>query len=268
MDKIFETIKGAYQSLWQVKDYGKTLEIVTPVATMNDMFVSVFVTKRGNDYIVTDGGWINEGLYDCEVPWNNGVFNKIGSFFADSIQIQTTEAHGKKFYYKRIDCINLLPNIVFDMANFINLIISTSNVQFVTDRSELSFRKRARGFLRREYGEDIFEFDKPIADNESVKFNAIRREINGIKLINFVSGSNSNYFTNSICRSDMNFQMVLPLHDRYNILRTITLLDDSKKSIIESPQVQTYYNYLLEKKSDKNRVVLWSNPKDLEQAIA
>lgn len=268
MDNIFNTIKDAYQSLWRFKDYGNTLEIVTPVATINDIFVSVFITKRGNDYVVTDGGWIDDGLYECEVPWNLGIYQKIGSFFVENLQIQSTEAKGKKFYFKKIDRLELLPNLVFDMANFINAIISTSNIQYVTDREELTFRKRARGYLRKEFGDDKFEFDKTISEETPIKFNAINRDRNGINLINFVSGSTSNYYTNSICRSDMNFKMIQPLHNKYNIRRTITLLDDSKKSIIESTQVQTYFNYLLDKRDDKNKVVLWSQSRDIESAIA
>lgn len=154
------------------------------------------------------------------------------------------------------------------MANFINAIISTSNIQFVTDRGELTFRKRARGYLRKEFGDEAFEFDKPIEDGMSVKFNAINRDRQGLKLINFVSGSNSSYYTNSLCRSDMNFQMVRSLHDRYRIQKTITLLDDSKKSVLESSQVQTYYNYLLNRKTEDNLVVLWSKPQELIEAIA
>ena len=42
MDDVFGTIVKAYQSLWRFKDYGTTLEIITPVATVNNMFVSVF----------------------------------------------------------------------------------------------------------------------------------------------------------------------------------------------------------------------------------
>lgn len=48
LENIFDTIVQAYQSLWHFKDYGNTLEIITPVATVNNMFVSIFITKRGH----------------------------------------------------------------------------------------------------------------------------------------------------------------------------------------------------------------------------
>lgn len=83
MDDVFGTIVKAYQSLWRFKDYGTTLEIITPVATVNNMFVSVFITKRGDDYIATDGGWIDSGLYECEINWTANVFNRIGIFYLE-----------------------------------------------------------------------------------------------------------------------------------------------------------------------------------------
>lgn len=267
MNNVFETITKAYQSLWRFKDYGTTLEIITPVATVNNMFVSIFITKRGDDYIATDGGWVDSGLYECEVNWKANVFNRIGIFYLENLEIQKTQMKGRTFYFKRINQLELLPNIVFDLANFVNAIVSSSNIHFMSDRVDATFRKEVRGYLRREFGGERFEYDKPITDNMSIRFNAIERNCNGINLMNFVSGSNSSYYANSLCRSNMNFQMILPLRDRYAIQNTITLLDVRKRSVIESPQVQTYYNYLLDNRSDSNKVVLWSQKAELAQAI-
>lgn len=267
MDKVFETITTAFQSLWQIKDYGKTLEIVTPVATMNNMFVTVFITKRGDDYIATDGGWIDTGMYECEVDWKAHIFKKIASFYIEELNIDKTETKGRTFYFKRINKLELLPNIVFDLANFINAIVSSSNIKFTADREEITFRKNVRGFMNREFGNDRFEYDKQLSESNPIKFNAIEKNIGGIKLINFVSGSNSSYYANSLCRSNTNFQMVLPLHKVYNIKRTITLLDDQKQSVINSPQVQTYYNYLMDNRTEDNLVILWSQKTELANAI-
>ena len=267
MDKVFETICRAYNSLWHFRDYGNTLEIITPVATINNMFVSIFITKRGDDYVATDGGWMDAGLYECEINWNAGVFNKIYAFYIDNLDIIRSESCGRVFYYKKISKLELLPNIVFDMANFINAVVSSSNIQFVSDRIELGFKKEVKGYLIREFGEDRFEYDRPLSDEINIRFSAIERNRGSIKLINFVSGSNSSYYANTLCRSNMNFQMVLPFKERYSLDRAITLLDDRKRSVIDSPQVQTYYNYLLEQRNDYNKVILWSQKDELAQAM-
>ena len=43
MDEIFDLVRNAFHSLWKVKHYGNTIEIVTPSFTTNDCFVSVFL---------------------------------------------------------------------------------------------------------------------------------------------------------------------------------------------------------------------------------
>ena len=48
MNRIFEIVRTAFNSLWKMRMRGDTLEIITPFATTNDKFVSIFVSKRKN----------------------------------------------------------------------------------------------------------------------------------------------------------------------------------------------------------------------------
>ena len=64
MEDIIKIIIASFSSLWKVKKYGKTIEIITPFFTTNDCFVSVFLTEREGYYIITDGGWISENYYN------------------------------------------------------------------------------------------------------------------------------------------------------------------------------------------------------------
>ena len=266
MRNLFEHIVNTYQSLWHVKDYGSTIEITTPMVTTNDMFVTVFITKRGNDYIATDGAWLNAGFYECEIS-PKAVYRKVFNYYFEKFGIIQTYGKNRTFYYKRIDRIELLPNIVFDLANFISSVVNSSQIQYTADRTDETFKKNVRGFLRRIYGEKTFEYDKPISSELSIKFNAISTHDDGVRLINFISGSNSSYYANSLCRSNMNFEMITPQMGKYNIRRMITLLDDSKDSIIQSQQVQTYYNYLLDNRSDEKPVILWNHKNELSRYI-
>ena len=56
MRDIIEEIIKAFSSLWKIKQRGDSIEIITPVTTSNDSFVSFFLTRRGDEYVVTDGG--------------------------------------------------------------------------------------------------------------------------------------------------------------------------------------------------------------------
>ena len=266
MRVLFEHIVNTYQSLWHIKDHGATIEITTPMVTTNDMFVTIFITKRGDDYVATDGAWLHAGFYECEID-TGAIFRKVLNYYFEKFGILKTCGKDRIFYYKRINQIDLLPNIVFDMANFISSVVNSSQIQYTADRTDVTFKKNVRGFLRRIYGENTFDYDKPVSAEMKIKFNAVSTHNDGVRIINFISGSNSSYYANSLCRSNMNFEMITPQMRKYNIIKMITLLDDSKVSIIESPQVQTYYNYLLDNKSEDKPVILWNHKNELDNYI-
>ena len=74
MNRIFEIVRTAFNSLWKMRMRGDTLEIITPFATTNDKFVSIFVSIRKNGYVVNDGGWLANGFYDCDLPLFNDIY--------------------------------------------------------------------------------------------------------------------------------------------------------------------------------------------------
>ena len=84
MQDIFEAIKEAYNSLWHVKVLGESLEIITPMVTTSDSFVSVFVTKRGDEFVITDGGWISAGYYGCDEDNQGKAYQKLFQYYIDN----------------------------------------------------------------------------------------------------------------------------------------------------------------------------------------
>lgn len=266
-NEICDVVMGAFQSLWKVKKYDNTIELVTPVATVNDMFVSVFITMRGNEYVVTDGGWLESGIYDCEVCHNNLAFQRSFNYYSESFKVSCTEARNTKFYYKKIEDLVFLPNLVFDIANFVCAVVNYSSVLYQPDRSEVTFRKNVRGFMRKQYGDDAFEYDKPINKDINIHFNAIKRREDGISLINFVTGSNAGYYAMSLCKSNSNFDIANKYRNELRINKTITILDDRRTNVINSSHVKPYYEYLLDLRSDTSRVALWSDKNEIMEEL-
>ena len=98
MRDIIEEIIKAFSSLWKIKQRGDSIEIITPVTTSNDSFVSVFLTRRGDEYVVTDGGWIDAGVYNIDEE-SNINFNSIVNHFQASYGILSLHARGLYYYY-------------------------------------------------------------------------------------------------------------------------------------------------------------------------
>ena len=50
--EIYSDITNSFGALWQYKERGNTLEIITPFATTNNRFISVFIKQQGNEFII------------------------------------------------------------------------------------------------------------------------------------------------------------------------------------------------------------------------
>lgn len=100
MEDIFDIIKETFNSLWSVKKYGKTIEIVTPLFTTNDCFVSIFVTERNGRYIVTDGGWISDSYYNNFFDNDDEYYQKLFTFYKERYLINETESKAEHIISK------------------------------------------------------------------------------------------------------------------------------------------------------------------------
>ncbi len=75
--EIYTDIVNSFGALWNFKEREDTLEIITPFATTSQKFVSIFLTQRDQDYIISDGGWIYEGLYSNSFDRTIDCYNKL-----------------------------------------------------------------------------------------------------------------------------------------------------------------------------------------------
>ena len=238
MDMLFNSIIESYNSLWHVKELGESLEIVTPMVTTNENFVSVFVTKRGEDYVVTDGGWISAGYYDCDLDTLGSAYNKLFQYYLENYQIQQTEGHGRTLYYKKVRDSFLVVNCVFELSNFISAVVSGTNIQFVADKKEQRFRKKVREYLSTEFEEGAFKFKHKLLSDSSIEYGAISCFSGHLQLLNIVTGSNIGYYRDSLCRSNFYFEAAKRYYERFKINRTVALLDDSTPSVYNSLPVR------------------------------
>lgn len=267
MENLFNSIRESYNSLWHVKVLGESLEIVTPMVTTNELFVSVFVTQRGDDYVVTDGGWISAGYYDCELELMGAAYNKLFQYYLENYKILQTVGHGRTMFYKKVRDRNLVVNAVFEISNFISAIVSGSNIQFQSDKKEHKFRTAVRDYLTKDLEQGKFEFNCGLKNSSSIKYGAISHFAGHLQLLNMVTGSTTSYYSNSLCRSDFYFEAARHYREKYKINKTVALLDDSSPSVYGSPQVRELIALSQEKKD--NILLPWSEKgKLLDMLIA
>lgn len=76
-EQFYHSVARDYAEMWDFKFRGASFEIVTPHSTISDKFVSVFLTQRGQDIIVTDGGYLHNGeCVENEVVQQNTCYRQ------------------------------------------------------------------------------------------------------------------------------------------------------------------------------------------------
>lgn len=121
-------IKESFNHLWNIRHRGESLEITTPFVTINSDFVTVFLTKKNSDFwIVTDGGWLDDGRYGV-IDYSSG--NKIIDYFRKEYEIKSTtrKTDGRIINWIGTKEEKMIPTIIYNLATFISQVVSSIEV--------------------------------------------------------------------------------------------------------------------------------------------
>lgn len=270
MEDIFDIIKETFNSLWSVKKYGKTIEIVTPLFTTNDCFVSIFITERNGRYIVTDGGWISDSYYNNFFDNDDEYYQKLFTFYKERYLINETESKSRTYYFKSTDKKELVPNIAFEMTSFISAVVSSSFIKF-QDNKDSDLQKRFGSHVNNYLSSIIGVYKNDLRFNsfaddrfKDIRFNAVYVKRNRFTLMNYVTGTSEYYFRNSISRSILNFQLINKTYLKETISKRVTVVNDTAVGYLRDK----FLKYLEFAETDaESDIVLWSNKRKLLEYV-
>lgn len=207
-DPIIGLIKNDFGSLWQCRSRGDSIEIVTPISTATQKFVSVFITKRDDSYVVTDGGWlINEDHYGLDDFEEDSGFNAVVEHFSKAFKVASTRNKIGTFFYKKAKESSLLSSAVYDVAHFVSSVVNSLSVptQQEIQHREI-FRNDANTFLVNKFPNAKFS-QHPLDDYKTAIFNAVIIYPAQMSLVSYITGTRPNYFVNQFQRAVVNFEL-------------------------------------------------------------
>ena len=270
--EIYENIKFCFDQLWTFKQRGdETIEIITPYSTTSNKFVSLFLTKRHDKFIVSDGGLLNSEAYESQVDYDNQYLLKILYHYENHYQIKTTiDKKGYKHYYKTTNSEILVPNLIYDLAQFISMCVSSATVELddLQEKEEKeTFRKNANAFLESitAKGDRKFRASLDKEKYRTVRFSAIIERRNRLSLISYVTGSNITNYSNSIARTNLNFEIASS--SKYNpyIDNKIVLMNDSADGYL--PTSLSNQINILKQHTDNKEPIKWSEKEKLKEIL-
>lgn len=265
-ESIYKDIIASFGELWRCKERDTSLEIITPYATTSRKFISVFLTERDGSYIVSDGGWISEGIYDNPFDRSINCFEKIFLHYQEAFSIkQVKNLSGQEVFYKSAINQISIPSLIFDMSNFISTIISISCVEFSDKDNEIehNFTRSAKEYIEKFHPRKDWYFNEYVDSKKEVRVNAIlRKENNKLVLLNFITGSNYNYFRSNIGKTNIVFELADKTDQGQFIEQKVALLDTYAKGY-RPEHWSIWLNHLLANTNSKK--IEWSQKEELEK---
>lgn len=256
---LFSVIKSDFCNLFSYKQRGDTIEIITSICTVTNCYVSVFISQKNNEYIVSDGAWIFGRQYENELfeDIDKEIVDKVTNQYIEHYEIKKiVHNHHQTYFYKKTDNIHLVSALVFEVAHFVAAIINAQSLSYLEVKEEAEsrqFKKEVNDFFNANYSNDNIKFGSCIVDDSiptTIKFNAIIRTNTMIHLVMYISGTNLSYFTNATCKAITNFEIVSKKRGNANYL-TKTVIINNKCDGYQPEKTAEYLNHLTETTNSK-----------------
>lgn len=270
LQSIFTEIKNSFGGLWQTKERGQSLEIITPYATTNSKFISVFLSMQGNDFVISDGGWINSGIYENTPQNDEGCFLKVFYHYLHSFDIKEIETpEGVTYYYIKASAAIDVPAKVLALSSFVQSVVSVSEISF-EDKAEKEtkarFVSKANEYLKSIVSADKLKLNRYINEQKKeIRFNAIfYKTQSSLTLINYITGSSNSHFANSIFKANTLFEMAEGTNAKDYIHDKISFVDTSAAGYAQ----EKLAHFLLHLENHTgSRIVNWSEKEKLQSIL-
>lgn len=132
---LYHDVARDYAAMWDFKLRGATQEVITLHSTISNKFVSVFLTERGPDIIVSDGGYLYVGEYvSNEEIDQSRCYSQTVSNLESYYHVQRVlDRNEKLIFYIKTQARNMVSSLVHDMVSFITGMVNAQQVTLTTD---------------------------------------------------------------------------------------------------------------------------------------
>ena len=214
-EHLFRGIKCDFNSLWNFKLRGNTVEIITPFSTLARNTVSVFITQRENRFIVSDG----RRLFD-NIEENDFAINRRDTVYLEEIAslYKVKKTNENNIYFKSTDNIKLISSYIYDIVFFQKAVfdnIFADEVFFASEVQEHLFSTKMNNLLLKKIDENqkqnrLFSVQKGHPLMRVAGFNTVLQYQGCTTLwaAMYITGSTQGVYADHICRANTGFMYV------------------------------------------------------------
>ncbi|MDR6194904.1 hypothetical protein [Siphonobacter sp. SORGH_AS_0500] len=221
-----EAIKNELNALWDCRSRGKTIELWTPFTTLTNKFITIFITERNGDLIVTDGAYFFLGDYEVEPSADDTQLLNNILVYQRYFKVDTTYDHYKNpVYYKKTNNFNQLPTAIIELAQFIQGIVNMAFVQLDADEESEQrklFSKDANKFFKDAFGKRA-KLNHKIGN---ITFPVAISHVHQVSVCKYITGSNQYDFRGSLAKANLDLELIYKGIYAKQISKKVTLIND------------------------------------------
>jgi hypothetical protein len=265
----FSSAKEIFCNLWKYKLRGETLEIITPFTTPNQKFVSVFVTQKNEAFVITDGGWLHAGEYSSENEIDSKSFEAILLYYEAFYELKRTTHFENVMFYKTASDIEMIPNRIHDIAQFVSQILSTygsmNQDKSIDIKEAENFSSNVDNYITGIVPRSQIKFRVALSkEYDGVRFSAIITRGTKLSLVKYVTGATFDYYRKVISNATVDFEIASESDFRPYIKNKIAVLNDTANGF----EAKKIYPYISRLEDIMERpVVRWSQRDNLSKIL-
>lgn len=238
LNSVFDAVRCDFSELWKTRLYGHTLELISPYTTLGGNLISVFLTMRNGQYVVSDGANLHNVAQEASIDIEDRKRLHLGDVLNLYRIRETYEPTSKKvFRYKSTEDVAMLSSYVFDMIHFQEAILNALDLETLFDLNEdeatKKFSTRVKDVLRAGLQRDP-EFRRRYAFYTDEKLNAYRFNVSMVDkttdslwLGMCIYSSNYVNFSSAVYRAEFGFNHVRQSGLRQNDHLNLAVVRDS-----------------------------------------
>lgn len=277
--ELLHIVKTAFNALWTCDPIdNNTIRITTPYASITDKYVSLFLKKQGDEFIVSDGGILNEYLSSKDLGEPNEIFfNRIIECYLHEYEIRKKVVGERIFYFKKTNNLDFLPNFVFELSEFSSQFLSgirTTNFDKSivesddVDEEADTFTHTGQVFFETQLGNNkdyqIFK-NRPFGlPKKEKKVDLLIQNKTSVKTIQFLGGGKFYYYKSRINNVAADYRMMagIPMLDK-----RLAIFDDTNEIYIKKRSDIAGYLDVLSNELDYEPIPWSQKERALEQVL-
>lgn len=229
-EELYHEVARDYAALWDFKFRGATLEIITPHSTTSNKFVSVFLTEREGEFIVSDGGYLHAGEYvENEAIEQSRCYTQTFDKLERYYRIRRVyDSREKLLFYLKTPNRQLVSSLIHDMASFVVGIVNAQQITLESDAEAMTrvrFAREAYSFITDVFPGRKVKVAQPLRPHDRIRFSIGLWRARKVSLIQFITGSDTYHFGGSMAKATVNFLAVKGSSLEPSVLNKISLVD-------------------------------------------